>query len=111
MQNNKTKIYFRADANEIIGLGHVIRTLALASYLEDEFQCVFVIKKPSSTILNIIKSSNLNVININNEPDFFNIINNKDIVVLDGYNFKSSYQIRVKESCFKLVCIDDIAWT
>ncbi len=109
MQKNKTTIYFRADASQAIGLGHVIRSLALASYLVEEFQCVFVIKKPSSTIINIIESFKLNIVKIDNEPDFIKIINNKDIVVLDGYDFNLSYQIRVKKSCFKLVCIDDIA--
>ncbi len=109
MQKNKTKIYFRADGNETIGLGHVIRTFALALYLEEDFHCIFVIKNPTSTILNMIKSPQLVVLNINNEVEFFNIINDEDIVVLDGYNFDSPYQITIKESCLKLVCIDDIA--
>jgi len=109
MQKNRTTIYFRADANETIGLGHVIRSLALASYLKNEFECVFVIKKPSATIINTIKSSICNIVKINNESDFLNIINENDIVVLDGYNFKLSYQTRVRMLCLKLVCIDDIA--
>jgi UDP-2,4-diacetamido-2,4,6-trideoxy-beta-L-altropyranose hydrolase len=109
MQKKKTTIYFRADANETIGLGHVIRSLALASYLKNEFECVFVIKKSSATIINTIKSSICNIVQINNESDFLNIINNKDIVVLDGYDFNLSYQISIKKNCFKLVCIDDIA--
>ena len=108
MQKNKNRIYFRVDADDTIGLGHLIRTLALASYLIEEFHCVFVIKKPSSNVLNILKSENLGVKKINKEIDFFNMLNKQDIVVLDGYNYDLSYQIRVKESCSKLVCIDDI---
>jgi len=109
MQKTKNRIFFRADADETIGFGHLIRTLALVSYLAEEFYCVFVIKKPSSTILNIIKNENIDIKKINKEIDFFNILNNKDIVVLDGYNYDLSYQIKAKESCYKLVCIDDIA--
>jgi UDP-2,4-diacetamido-2,4,6-trideoxy-beta-L-altropyranose hydrolase len=108
-QKNKTKIFFRADANETIGLGHVIRSVALASYLKDEFQCVFVIRKPTPKIIDIIESSKISIVEINNDSDFINFISDKDIVVLDGYDFNFLYQTRVKNSCFKLVCIDDIA--
>lgn len=103
----KNKIYFRADADETIGFGHLIRTLALVSYLVDEFNCVFVIKNPSSTILKIIKYENIDIKMINQDRDFLNILNKEDIVVLDGYNYDLSYQFKVKQLCSKLVCIDD----
>ena len=38
----KPKVYIRADGNSEIGLGHVIRSLALAEMLKDEFCCIFV---------------------------------------------------------------------
>ena len=36
------KILFRADGNEEIGYGHVIRSLALADMLKENFECIFV---------------------------------------------------------------------
>ena len=54
------RIYFRADGNAQIGLGHVIRSLALAEILKDEFACHFIIRKPLQTlkeeILKVCKS-------------------------------------------------------
>ncbi len=44
MENNKPKIYFRADGNATMGLGHVIRSLALAEMSNDIFDCHFKIK-------------------------------------------------------------------
>ena len=37
----KPKIYIRADGNSGIGLGHVIRSLALAEMLKEDFNCIF----------------------------------------------------------------------
>lgn len=108
MLKNKTKIYFRADADAKIGLGHVIRSLALISYLKDDYQCVFVINNPKIYILNTIQKECKNVININKENEFFDIINSSDIIVLDSYVFDEEYQRKIKNQCFKLVCIDDI---
>ena len=39
--------------------------------------------------------------------EFTDVINPTDIVVLDGYNFGTDYQKKVKSCCHKLVCIDD----
>lgn len=104
----KRRVFFRADGNQIIGLGHVIRTLALVSYLKNNYNCVFVINTQNADVLNIIKTECSNIVSISSENDFFSIIDKNDIVVLDGYNFDEKYQVKIKEYCFKLVCIDDI---
>ena len=43
----RNKILFRADADQHIGYGHFIRTLALADMLKDDFDCVFCLQTPS----------------------------------------------------------------
>ena len=43
----KRTIYFRADADNTIGYGHFIRSLALAEMLRDEFECTIITKSPT----------------------------------------------------------------
>ena len=43
---NKAKIVFRADGHAKMGLGHVIRSLALADMLKEDFDCHFMIRNP-----------------------------------------------------------------
>ena len=43
----KKKILFRADADNKIGYGHFVRTLALADMLKDDFECVFYTQSPT----------------------------------------------------------------
>jgi UDP-2,4-diacetamido-2,4,6-trideoxy-beta-L-altropyranose hydrolase len=42
----KSRIVLRADGNSRIGLGRVIRSLALAQMLDEVFECVFAIQEP-----------------------------------------------------------------
>jgi len=111
-----TKIYFRAEGNKKIGLGHVIRSLALADILKCHFECHFIIAAPSdsmrSDILNVCVSI-LDLPPFNNSTDEAVFIqeqylSHRDICVLDGYNFTTDYQKKIKVSGCKLVSIDDI---
>lgn len=112
----KPRIIFRADGNSTIGLGHVVRSLALVEMLMNEFDCVFVIQEPSvelekqimevcTSIIRLKKSSNFH-----EEAIFIaeHYINPRDIVVLDGYNFDTQYQKILKNKECRLVCIDDV---
>lgn len=112
----KPKIFFRADGNSHIGLGHLIRSLALAEMLKDEFDCYMFIRQPSQAIANYIEVEGVNMIELNDrislEEEAHHIVNNwlsgKEIMVLDGYHFKTAYQHILKPKTKKLVCIDDI---
>lgn len=112
----KTKIYFRADGNSGMGLGHVIRSLALADMLKPEFECVFIIRNPLSYLRDRILEVCDKIIEL---PDFStakeeysllvkDYVTAADIVVLDGYHFNTEYQQAIKNIGSKLVCIDDI---
>ena len=109
---SKRKIIFRADGGKEVGMGHFIRTLALAEMLNDFFYCIFAIQKPSKYQISEIK-------NICNEwlplPDdethsdvFLNYLKGDEIVVLDNYYFSTDYQRTIRAKGCKLVCIDDI---
>jgi len=112
----KPRIIFRADGNSKIGLGHVVRSLALAYLFKDDFRCYFAIQNPSPNIVNQIESSGAVPIvlpkNTNYKSDALyltqQVLMADDIVVLDGYNFNFEYQQIIRQAAASLVCIDDI---
>lgn len=110
-----TKVYFRADGSAKIGLGHVIRSLALVEMLRGKFECIFIIRNPSFQLKEQILNSCSSVIELGNPKSDIKeavkvtqIFSSQDIVVLDGYHFETSYQKEIKKSGCKLVSIDDI---
>jgi UDP-2,4-diacetamido-2,4,6-trideoxy-beta-L-altropyranose hydrolase len=95
-----------------------MRCLALAEMLKHDFQIHFVLQKTTSAVHDLINSYAYSFSEIERTDDFPLDANNfcaliqpTDLVVLDGYNFKTEYQIQVKQKAKALVCIDDLhAW-
>lgn len=111
MQN--PKLIIRADGNATIGLGHIHRTLALADYLKDYFDISFYSYQPNGLVKDLItnkgyKLQNLPSPDFENASLFTNLISKQDVVVLDGYNFKTEYQKTLKHNGNKVVAIDDL---
>jgi UDP-2,4-diacetamido-2,4,6-trideoxy-beta-L-altropyranose hydrolase len=109
----KKKIYFRADGNNHIGLGHVIRCLALADMLKDQFKCIFATCFLSEYIIEEIEKSCSSYIKLKEKygehhEEFLTYIEKGDIVVLDNYFFTTDYQKQIRNIGCKLVCIDDM---
>lgn len=114
----KQRIVLRADGSGKTGYGHFIRTLALASYLNNDFDCKFTtynsvegiptdyqfaeIEKVCDYIP--IVGCNIDQANV----DFLRKIKPNDIVVLDNYYYSTEYQQIIKDRGCKLVCIDDM---
>jgi UDP-2,4-diacetamido-2,4,6-trideoxy-beta-L-altropyranose hydrolase len=112
---SKKKLFLRADASEVIGHGHVIRCLSLAEMAEWDSEPVFIVRDcPEQLVIEIKKSCDFikipHGIKAQDEPDYFaeNFMNSGDIIVLDGYNFSSEYQKKLKINGFKTVYIDDL---
>lgn len=107
----KKTIVFRADGNSTIGMGHVIRTLALAEMLNEEFQCIFATRNPTIYQTNEIEKVCHELIVLPDEEShfeqFIHKLTGNEIVVLDNYYFDTDYQQQIKELGCKLVCIDD----
>ncbi|MDV7137590.1 UDP-2,4-diacetamido-2,4,6-trideoxy-beta-L-altropyranose hydrolase [Maribacter sp. TH_r10] len=108
------KIIFRADGNSETGLGHLFRLFALIEIFKNEYDYVFVTKE--STLMAVIPEKyNVDIIpnsvSYVEEPDWLtkHYPSNKCILVLDGYQFNSNYQKKIKHSGYKLMYIDDLA--
>jgi UDP-2,4-diacetamido-2,4,6-trideoxy-beta-L-altropyranose hydrolase len=102
------KVVFRVDGSLTIGMGHLIRCLALALMLKDEYDITFFcIEVPESVEKDIINSG-FEVVKIENEENFLELINKLHIVVLDHYGLGTDYQKKIKAIGCKLVCIDDL---
>lgn len=111
----KTKVFFRTDGNSQIGLGHIFRSLALADLLKPYFESIFFIQNPVESIKERIKAVGELIElpatnNLNQEAQFLvdNHLSGNEIVVLDGYHFRTAYQEIIKTKPVQLVCIDDI---
>ena len=114
----KPNVLIRVDGSPSIGMGHVIRCIALAEMIKNEFRVIFVIQQPVVSITNLISAVTSNIICLpqtqNYKTDVLNFtkhLTTKDIVVLDGYNFTTDYQKRIKATGCKIISIDDLhAW-
>jgi len=108
----KPKIYIRADGNSEIGLGHVIRSLALAEMLKEDFSCIFATRFLTDYIHTEARKVCDDVIKLPESDDhfeaFLSCLSGDEIVVLDNYFFDTDYQKAIKNKGCKLVCIDDI---
>lgn len=99
-----------------MGLGHIIRSLALADMLREEFECHFIVREPLPTLKTQILEVCQSIIELPNTEDDVGeaqkianeYLSGDEIVVLDGYHFVTDYQRVIKDKGCKLVCIDDI---
>ena len=105
------QLIFRTDGNAQIGMGHVMRCLALADMLKGEFSMKFAITDPTPAVRALIETTGLTVIPLPDSVDkaaFWGAIHHNDIVVLDGYSFDETFQRAVRVRVKKLVFIDDL---
>jgi len=105
------RIIFRADANSQIGLGHVMRCLALANMLDSSVDRYMAIIEPDPAVQSMLAQAGVRVIALAKataEADLLTLLNEPDQVVLDGYSFDSTYQQTIKARVKRLLFIDDL---
>ena len=104
------RVVFRADGNGNIGYGHVVRSLAIASMINELFDCCFATVNPPEFFRNEISSVCHQLVELKDPFDdaFLNMIDKEDIIVLDNYYFTTDYQHKIRALGCSLVCIDDI---
>ncbi len=110
------RLLFRADGNARIGLGHVMRLLALAEMLRPDFpEQVFLIREPDAALTQQLTAAGLRVQALPVRPlpeeaaDLAaQVLRPTDVLVLDGYDFRYDYQNTVRGAVHRLVYLDDL---
>lgn len=114
MAFTKTRVIFRADAGHTIGLGHIVRCLALADTLKENFDILFICSSGNPSVTLMINGAftlkELESSSVSSElSELKEFLKPNDILIIDGYSFDEKYQIGVKSCIHKLVMIDDVA--
>lgn len=107
------KILFRADGNSEIGLGHLVRLLALHNMICNEFNCTFLTSETSAIDILTSDVRTLSIpenISIEDEPKWIgnNFSPDEYVIIADGYFFRSQYQQDIKKLNFTFIYIDDL---
>jgi UDP-2,4-diacetamido-2,4,6-trideoxy-beta-L-altropyranose hydrolase len=101
-------IFFRADGNLEIGMGHLIRCLSLAKMLDPNFKISFCSLSAPPSFIEELKFNGFHFHQIAGNNDLIDLISLNDIVVLDHYDLGKDYHQIIRKKGVKLVCIDDI---
>src|SRR5690606_7221621 len=104
----KRKLFFRTDGNTEIGLGHLIRSSALAEMLSSDFEITFYCISIPEKISDDLCTKGFSVKNIEYNDEFIDILTGQEIIVLDHYSLNSDFQKKIKLKGNKLICIDDV---
>jgi len=112
------RLVFRADGNATIGLGHLVRLLALADMLRGLAPGMFVVREPTPAVADLVAQAGwalhaLPAQPLTSEAEALatNFLQAADVLVLDGYAFDLAYQQQLRQSGCGLVYIDDLrAW-
>jgi UDP-2,4-diacetamido-2,4,6-trideoxy-beta-L-altropyranose hydrolase len=110
----KSTIIFRADGDNNIGLGHLVRSAALSGMLNEKYNCILVTRCRLQSLLdhlqhNFSRIITLPKINYQTEAEqLSSFATFRDLLILDGYNFDGAYQKELTQQGFEFFCIDDI---
>ena len=112
-------LFIRTDADTQIGVGHLMRCLALAQAWKDAGGDVtFITACQGEGLFQRLRDEELDINLLSSAyPDTADCNSTRDIlsghpdawVVLDGYHFDEVYQRQVKEAGHRLLVIDDMA--
>lgn len=102
------RIKIRVDASSEIGYGHLTRCCALLNSIT-EIHAYFYSTEPIEQSLNQLCLTHFSFIHLANNEDFIEHVTENDILLIDGYNFDSTYLTKLKLKGSKVIYIDDLA--
>lgn len=115
MMQKKGRIFFRADGDSQMGLGHIVRSGALAEVIGGEWDRVLYTRCNITSVIAEAETKFSAVVVLSPEIEYpdeakwlAGNIDRNDIVVLDGYHFREEYQQVIRSAGAIVVCIDDI---
>lgn len=112
--HNKPTVIFRADGDSSMGLGHLVRSSALAAMLSEDFTTVLATRCSVDSVLNEAKTVFSRLISLPAEKTEEEVealvshLNRPDLLVLDGYHFDEAYQNKLAANGIRFFAIDDI---
>lgn len=112
-------VFIRCDAGTRLGMGHLVRCLSLAHIVKQYFNVQFILQETEETVYEWIRKEDFTHLTISRTTDYAadcketlellkSCSQHSDIVVLDGYHFRTEYQQHIKDRGYKLICIDDL---
>jgi UDP-2,4-diacetamido-2,4,6-trideoxy-beta-L-altropyranose hydrolase len=104
------QLLFRADGSAQTGMGHIMRSLALAEMLGEAFTRRFAIANPTEATRKLFAKHATQLVELpsNDLADLLNHVDDETVVVLDGYQYDEAFQRAVHQKAYKLVFIDDL---
>ena len=125
----KKNLFIRVDASPEIGIGHVLRCIALAEELRNIFdKIIFLSKKNAGSIIEVILKNGFEVLiidtqnkktlknnsKLNNESRIIkNLLisyeKNLNFLLIDHYDISSNYESSLRKIFKKIFVIDDLA--
>lgn len=114
----KKAAIIRCDGSPSIGLGHVMRCLALAQAMKKTFRPVFASRYIPASMRTRLAREGFKVLRMSSAPgsaadahEVAGIARREGAgwIITDGYRFGAAYQSRIKSRGYRLMCIDDIA--
>lgn len=106
----RTKVIFRADGSSEIGMGHFVRSLALAEMLIGHHYTIFATRTPTEYQIKEVGRvcNELWALCDDHFDEFIGKLNGDEIVVLDNYFYDTDYQRKIRSKGCRLICIDDM---
>lgn len=114
-----TKVAFRVNGGQGIGLGHIERCFSLARVLEEKNRTPFFICKRDNYVKHEVKGNGFRLVELDEDisltkdlEETISFLNDKkiDILITDSYQINKSYLRNIKEeTSVLLVSIDDFA--
>lgn len=110
-------LLIRTDGSSLIGIGHVMRCLALAqAWTETGGKAIFAMANQELSLATRLRADGMDLVKLSTQPgsddDSSQIVNlarkvNASAVVVDGYQFDDKYQRSIKDIGLYFMFIDD----
>ncbi|RTQ52238.1 UDP-2,4-diacetamido-2,4,6-trideoxy-beta-L-altropyranose hydrolase [Hymenobacter gummosus] len=113
------RLVLRADGNATIGLGHVVRLLALAELVRDAFHECLLASRDAAALAPLLTAARCQPLPLPADLPAAaearwlaaELLRPTDVLLLDGYGFDADYQRVLRAAAGRLVYVDDLrAW-